>query len=408
MMPRKYPRNYREAEMRELITALDGGHSVSVIGPPGVGKSNVLQYLDQNHVFDRPEDSPWIKYAPKHDTQGKLVAVPIDPNALLPALPLSQGEDAARAWPGFELLIHRMVRNEYMAPSYQLNPMPDQIQARVDQMRDQFQDIHPALTDFSDALHGHMALRQFERLIEISLNSFTIQDKRIRIVVILDEFERLLDTMPDYFFVALRSVRDRFKSRLMFVTFSRDSLMYLAHEQGRRFDLEPFIELLNDNQLYLKPFADSDSWNMIKNLESRSDQRNDYPLQLLIRATGGFASLLRAGFPHVNLLEAIPDTDPHRIAHSATRLVAEKNVQIECETLLGGLRQVEIDTLYGVVHGGGDFDPRVLRELVNKSLLREDASGGAIVVPAVLATYISINPEPPRARPRARPFTMPK
>ncbi len=407
-MPRKYPLNYREAEINPLIAALDGGHSVSVVGPPGVGKSNVLQYLDQKHLFDRPEHSPWLRYAPKHETLGHLVAVPIDPNALLPALPLDQGEDAARAWPGFELLIHRMVRSERLAPQYLINPMQDDLKKRVDQMRERFQDIHPQLTDFGDALHGHMALRQFERMIEITLDSFALQDQQIRIVIILDEFERLLDTMPDYFFVALRSVRDRFKSRLMFVTFARDSLMHLVQEQDRRFDLEPFIELFNDNQIYLKPFVDSDAWDLVRNLESRSNRRSDYPLQLLIRAAGGFASLLRAGFPHAGLLESIPDTDPHRIAHSATRLVAEKNVQIECETLLGGLRQVEIDALYGVAHHEGEHDPRVLRELVNKSLLREDSSGGVMVVPPVLATYINIHREPPRARPRARPFSMPK
>ena len=38
--------------------------------------------------------------------------------------------------------------------------------------------------------------------------------------------------MPDYFFVALRSIRDRFKYQVMFVTFTRNSLPYLITEDA--------------------------------------------------------------------------------------------------------------------------------------------------------------------------------
>lgn len=407
-MTRTYPLNYRENEVSQIVGALDSGYSVSVIGPPSVGKSNLLKYLDQDQAFDNPDDSPWRKYAPKRIHMGRIVAVPVDPNALLPALPLKEGEVAARSWPGFELLIHRMAIMERLAPMPLQRAMPPEQEAHLKRLRERFHSIHGELTDFEDALHGHMALRHLESMIETVLEAFQVQDSPIRVAFILDEFERLLDTMPNYFFIALRSLRDRFKSRLMFVTFTRDNLQRLVEEQNRKTDLEPFIELFNDHTIYIGPFNDDDAWNMIANLERRSDQRNDYAVGLLIRATGGFAGLLRAGFRHAEKLENISNQDKQRVGHAATRLVAEMNVQAECETLLGNLNQREIDTLYAVVQRKTDLDALVLRELVAKSLLSENTPGGVVkVVPPVLAAYIRNHPTPPTARPRVRPFSIP-
>ncbi len=407
MSPRAYPRQYRIDDIQPLIKALDGGYSVSVVGPPGVGKSNVLQYLDQHRQRGRDESDPWSEYAKRRIHDGPLVAVPIDPNALLPPLPLTYGADAARSWPGFELLIHRLSINEHLKPRAIVREGEAEYEEHYRKKRDRFLKVHTDLTDFEDALQGHMGLRYFERIIALALESFAEQDSPLRIVIIIDEFERLLDTMPDYFFIALRSVRDRFKGQVMYVTFTRDNLLHLLSPE-RRHMLEPFIELFNDNTLYLGPFTDADAWDLIENLEKRDEERNDYAIGLLIRATGGFAGLLRAGFQHVKHLERIPEQDPNRYGHAATRLIAEENVRIECETLLSGLREIEIDTLYDVAEEKTDLDGATLKELVKKSLLRENPSGGTLrVMPPVLAAYIRTHPTRPAPRPRARPFDMP-
>lgn len=407
MSPREYPKHYRRETAERLVGALDSGYSVSVIGPPSVGKSNLLQYLDQYRQRGPDELDPWAEYAKHHMHDGPLIAVPVDPNALLPPLPMDRGTDAARAWPGFELLVHRMTLIDALKPRAVVRAGEAEYEEYYRQKRERFLNIHTELTDFDDALQGHLALRYFERMVEMALESFAEQDHPVRLVFVLDEFERMLDILPDYFFVALRSVRDRFKGSVMFVTFTRDNLLQLVDTQ-RRHVLEPFLELFNDNPLYLGPFSDNDAWNLVENLERRQEGRDDYGVGLLIRASGGFAGLLRAGFQHVKYLEQIPQQDPQRYGYAAKRLIAEENVQIECETLLRGLRQIEIDTLYGVVEEKTDLDGTTLKELVKKSLLRENPSGGAVrVTPPVLAAYIRTHSDRPTPRPRARPFSMP-
>ncbi len=93
---------------------------------------------------------------------------------------------------------------------------------------------------------------------------------------------------------------------VLFVTFTRNSLPYLAG--NRLAALEPFVELFNDNTVYLRPFGDDDAWRMIEQLEQRSVSKEDYPLGLLIRATGGFAGLMRAGFPLASIPWALAST----------------------------------------------------------------------------------------------------
>jgi len=191
--------------------------------------------------------------------------------------------------------------------------------------------------------------------------------------------------MPDYFFVALRSIRDRFKYQVMFVTFTRNSLPYLIKDE-RMTTLEPFAELFFDNPVYLKPFGDDDAWRMVEQLEERSVSKGDYALGLLIRATGGFAGFLRAGFKHTDKLAGIQAGDSYQsIGLAATRLVAEDNVQEECKMLIRGLNNDEVRTLYGIAAEQTDLDPATIRELINKSLLTLSQGGVIKVAQPVLA-----------------------
>jgi len=278
----------------------------------------------------------------------------------------------------------------------------------IERLQTRFNSAHPDVSDFEDRLHAHLALRHLESLLDSALSSRRLQNAPIRIAYFMDEFERFLQTMPNYFFVALRSIRDRFKYEVMFVTFTRNSLPYLA---GNRVQvLEPFLELFHDNAVYLHPFVDDDAWRMIEQLEEKSVSQDDYALGLLIRSTGGFAGLLRAGFKHVDKLAHLHGSDYHHaIDLAANRLSAETNVQAECETLLRGLNSVEIETLFGVMNRKTELDPHTIRELLNKSLLRQDSSpAGVCVVPPVLAAYIRNHPSPPKPRPPAPPATLPE
>lgn len=410
-MPKKryYHPDYRQREVSAIIQALDQGQSVSVIGAPSVGKTNLLRFLDQQRLEGGDRDSPWQRYAPLSASAGRLVTVNIDPNALLPSLPASQGDIAAHAWPGFELLVHRTTVKAALYPAlYAERQDDDALVERIGALQERFESAHPDVTDFEDHLHAHLALRHLESVIDAALTAHSLQDAPVRLVYFMDEFERLLKTMPNYFFVALRSIRDRFKYQVMFVTFTRNSLPYLV---GSRLEiLEPFIELFHDTPVYVGPFSDDDAWRMIEQLEERTVSKDDYALGLLIRATGGFAGLLRAGFKHVEALGQLQSQDYRQaIRQASNRLTAETNVQAECETLLRGLNDAEIRLLYGVAEGKSELDPALVRELLNKSLLRQRSDGQGISVnPPVLEAYIRKHPTPPEAQPPAPPPTLPE
>lgn len=410
---RYYHPDYRQQDVSRIVGALDQGYSVSVVGPPSIGKSNLLKFLDQDPLTTADADNPWVRYAPNARHRGALVPISIDPNALLPALPLEKGDIAAQAWPGFELLVHRTTVMQPLYPGYQphvTQPADADLATRLARLQEQFENAHPDVTDFEDRLHAHLALRHLESILDAALTSCRIQDAPIRIVYVMDEFERLLDTMPDYFYVALRSIRDRFKYQVMFVTFTRNSLPYLIGDGERLVTLEPFVELFNDTTVYLKPFDDDDAWRMIEQLEDRAVSKDDYGLGLLIRATAGFAGLLRAGFQHAETIAQIQAQDYHQaIGLAASRLVAEPNVQAECRTLLRGLRDEEIQALYAVAQEKTDLDATLIDELIRKSLLAQASRGTVVrVSPPVLAAYIRNHPTPPSARPPARPVTIPR
>ena len=119
--------------------------------------------------------------------------------------------------------------------------------------------------------------------------------------------------------------------------------------------------------------------------------------------------MLRGGFKHAEKLAQIQHQDyGQAIGLAASRLVAEKNIQEECKTLLRGLNAEEINTLFGVAAQRTNLDERTITELINKSLLTQAAQGGVVrVSPPVLAAYIRNYPTPPEAQPVPRPATMP-
>ncbi|MBN2305195.1 MAG: hypothetical protein JXQ72_11990 [Anaerolineae bacterium] len=409
---RSYHPDYRSAEVSQIVATIDRGQSVSIIGPPSVGKSNLLLFLDQRRLSGTDPNSPWFRHAPLSETEGRIVAIYIDPNALLPALPSARGKIAAQAWPGFELLTHRTAVTRPLFPRVHgvaADNLPPDLAVDIVNMQERFESAHPDVTAMDDALHAHMALRHLENIIDAALAARSIQNTPVRIAYFFDEFERMLNALPDFFFVALRSIRDRFKGQVMFVTVTRNSLPYLIPDY-RMAEMEPFVELFHDAAIYLKPFNDDDAWRMIEDMEGKTSTMNDYAVGLLIRATGGFAGLLRAGFYHVEKLAPIQSGDyQHTVDLAAIRLAAEPNIQEECKTLLRSLNAEEIKTLYGAAVRRPDLPGDTMRELSQKSLLTHDTvSTGLQVAPPVLAAYIRNHPTPPSARPVPRPVTLPE
>ena len=408
----EYHPDFRQDEVRAIVEAVDGGNCVSVVGAPSVGKTNLLRFLSQDPTQPEARNSPWMRYADldKRHERGRLVAIWIDPNVLLPPLNADAQDIAARSWPGFELLTHRVRRRRDLYPrltvrSDRLTSPPDaelqDVAKRLEYYQAVFRNAHDRVVD-DEPLVGHLALRHFENLLEAVLEGQRLTHTPVRLVFLIDEFEQWLAALPDYFFVALRGLRDRFKYRVMYVAFTRNRLWHVAGERAPA--LEPFIELFGDREVWLGPYGDEDAWRMIERLEKRMVRRDDKALGLIIRTTGGFAGLLRAAFQHTGALADVPAND---FATAARVLYPNGNVRAECETLLRALTDREIAALYAVAAGQDDVDGATAEELARKSLLRTP-DGRLQVWPLLLEEYIRRNPTRPAGRAMPRPATLPE
>ncbi len=407
----QYHPDFRQSEVRAIIEAVDSGNCVSVVGAPSVGKTNLLRFLTQEETRLEERDSPWFRYVDleKRPERGRLAVIHIDPNLLLPPLNAHTQDIAARSWPGFELLAHRVRRRGDLYPRLSKHAERRALagaevsgmERRVERYQEVFLGAHGRIVG-DELLAGHLALRHFENLLESVLEGHRLTQTPVRLVFLIDEFEQLLAALPDYFFIALRGLRDRFKYRLMYVVFTRNRLWDVAGARAQT--LEPFVELFADHVVWLGPYSDADAWRMIDRLEKRMVRRDDHALGLIIRATGGFAGLLRAAFQHTETLATVPADD---FLTTARVLYRKGNVRAECETLLRALTDREIGALYQVASGATDVDDALVDELMHKSLLRL-LDGRLCVWPLLLEEYIRNTPERPGGRVMPRPTTLPE
>jgi len=328
------------------------------------------------------------------------------------AKPTDPRDIAALAWPGFELFIHRLRNHPQlypMLPDSMRDSVTDQsseLRGRIQRMKtihEIFDLAHENVTREQDPLIGHLALRHLENLIEAILEGHDLAKSRLRLVFFIDEFDYLLAAMPNYFFVALRGIRDRFKYRVTYVTFTRNMLPDLVSAQRMKV-LEPFIELFNDKLVWLGPYSDPDAWQMIDRIEKRTVRREDKALGLCIVVTGKFAGLLRASIEHTEDLKSIARDD---YWGAAQVLYEKENVAMECEILLRNLTDDEINALYTVACNQGEPNPKIARELEHKSLLAWNGSRYT-VQPYLLAVFIANNSQPPKGREPVRPSTLPE
>ncbi|MEZ4667815.1 MAG: hypothetical protein R3E39_07870 [Anaerolineae bacterium] len=306
---------FRQQEVGYVMQRWRAAESCSLVGVGSVGKSNLLQHLSNASVQD---------FYMKDVLGGKqFKAIIIDPN-LLGALPNLNATDAEaiRCWTGYELMMHRMFLSFY--PFAELPPEDTQL----------FYDTYQALQDGNNPLYAYMGLRYFELGLEIFMR------QGIQIVLMFDEFEEMLKHMPVKFFLALRGLRDANKRTLSFLTFTRSPLDLLIEKLGiNALDIEPFVELFNDNVIYIGPYNETDARKMLKDLGERSNHYYEpYALDFILWATGRYAGLLRAGF---RSLESLGDLNANTVMtrgeELASTLASRRAVRTECATIWASL-----------------------------------------------------------------------
>ena len=245
LIQNRYPIDYRAEVLRPVMSALKHGDSVGLVGLAGVGKSNLVHFMEQPEVR--------LHYWPEEDpprTHFALVPCRADDlpkDELFGAMRISAWSIAIRA------------KLEIADPA-----LPGVTQ---------YQMLHDFLRVFYEE-HGQ------------------------RLVYVFDEFERLIQSQPAGFFDDLRALRDdhRAAGPLAFVTITHRMPQLVT---GRSpFGQTGFFELLRDHIYPLPPHQPIDAQGMLQTLLQKEDGVALTPeaCQRLIVVSGGHCGILRATF----------------------------------------------------------------------------------------------------------------
>ncbi len=368
--------NFREKETLDVFSKLLSGDCCSVVGVGSVGKSNFLRHTlttqVQTEVIKRLNSE-----RPYQDAErgGLLTLVLIDPNTMLDA-PAQPNAGTPSYWAGYEVLMHRLYKAFYP------------LTGLTDREKEDFLSAYRRMTEGSNQLLPFIGLRYLELGLEILLNPESLPRSRRQIVFVFDEFEEMLANLPSKFFRALRGLRDDYKYRLMYLTFTRRPLAQIVQEEKYDYHaLEPFIELFTDNAYYLGPYNEADAMNMLDTLARRHGK--DYTNQFrhfLVDVTGGHAGLLRASF---RLMEDLPPFDMPK-EKAVQFLVEHPAVQTECQTIWGGLSKEEKAALREVAANQLDgISKTALRLLQEKKLLQLE--GAIKITPPLFREFVQRN-----------------
>ncbi len=388
--PNQSPRlltTFRTADLEPVLGLIHAGQSVEVIGVGSVGKSNFVRHLIRQDVIDT------FLYQ-RYGEKSKVVFVGLDANSLLEPLPSAMDRSKPSGWSGYELFASRLLRSvmeqgllNHVAPTHPAHP---------EELYAMYQRLWPD----DQAPVNVIAFRYVEDILQRIFDAV----QNVRFIFIFDEFEKFLRELPPRFFQTLRSLRDQFKDRVMFISTARQ-IMPLLVDHALYDEYEPFIELFSRH--FLLPYRPSDTEQTFRRLSVRRDLPPP-PLEMreqLMAVTGGHAGLVRAAFSAwapLNLLRLqMSDEEVIRI------LLQVNEVQEECKTIWRSLSQDECQILFDMVraqqqHKPIDINPyRPLAQLLIQKglLLPTDQMTFANIRPHLWAAflYAAIPPETPDA-----------
>lgn len=356
---------FRQSETKFVMNRWRAAESCSLVGVGSIGKSNLMHHIANQAV------------AAHYLSSSSHYAVIIDAN-MLGALPSwnQDGAESFRCWAGYELLMHRLYLDFY--------PLKE-----LDADAENFFETYQALQDGTNPLFQYMGIRY----LELGLEFFA--RRNIKIMFMFDEFEELLKQMPARFFLALRGLRDRHKSSITYLTFSRMPIRDLIDEMGLPLDdYEPFFELFSDNVQVVGPYVVDDAVDMLNNLQKRHQVPLDPDMtDQLVQITGGYAGLIRAVY---HSLLSMPESDRQSETINDT-LLQNRSVQIECETLWRSLSVSEQKILLIFAKNPNEIPANIMTNktqraieiLAKKNLLQVNPSDNRIITyPPLFSTFI--------------------
>ncbi len=304
---------FRSAETNQLKQIIAAGESASLIGACGVGKSNLF-----NHLLD-------------HKTQRQMFGAEAS-NYLVIRINCHFIADLTLR-SVYSLLLDQLELLGDYADYYEFDP---DIFVKITEHHNKMLDAQGDLLKVQR--HFTLAVRQLMR------------DRRRKLVLLIDQFEELWQEAGRRLFLNLRGLRETYKRRVSFLTFTRDELPILTEVDEARGE---FYELLAEHLIGIKPYVSADANYMLINIARRYQlDLTEHQVQHLYEQCGGHAGLLRAAF-----LATAYDNE---------------NVLRETQKIYDSLLFEEQVAIFQLANNSRRFDKSILKRLRQKGLIDAD------------------------------------
>lgn len=325
---------YRDAEVTRLFAWMRAGESASIVAASGTGKSNLF-----NHLGDAAIQEAYLQ-----DEAPRTIVV----RANFHYLPDFSDRSV------YSLILEQLELLESQSDRLQIEPG---VLERIGRS-------HEMLLDAGDDV------LKVQRYFKLALRALLANSER-RLIFLFDQFDEVYEKAEPRLFANLRGLREAYKYRLSFFTFTRDLLPNWAEIDPAQ---EEFYELLAANVMGLRPYNRQDSLALLE----RVGERNRLPLtqpvaERLLRLTGGHGGLLRTAYLHVagNGVQ-LPEND----GVATVVLLQAPAVKLECEKIWNSLNVAERKSL---AYRARDLpmdgsNGEVERQLRLKGLLGEDGT----------------------------------
>ena len=335
-----YQSTYRADQMRMLASWILAGQSGSVIGLAGAGKSNLLGFL-----CHRPE--VLRSYLPSEAISVALI--PVDLNNLPSSTLATFYRVILRAF--FE------IRNRF-----------DQVSQRT------AAELYQENRATRDPFLAQSALR--ELLLQF-------QAQQIRVVLVMDRFDKFGQTATPQMLDTLRGLRDSFKGTLCYIVGMRQEMVYLFDPGA----LGEMYEILDTHVCWVGPMNEADARRLIvEETYMASTGPSEAEVLHLLALTGGYPAILKAACHWW-----LSSLDRPPVSEWVEALLGEHSILSRLEEIWAGLTQEEGRALSEVqircvrdgtvAAGGRDIEERhrhALSNLSDKGLCKQTDDGWRI------------------------------
>lgn len=246
----RFKKGYKKKLLKEILTQIKQGESFTLMGMPGIGKTDLFQTFDKNIKF-------WEQLFPKEKID--FIIVFLDLTKLLDISPL-----------GFYRLLLTRIQKKIDE-----NLKDENIQRKIKEI-------------YTNALNNHDLFVIFSAVEDI-IKLITL-DANLNLCILIDDFGTLAD-FDKQFFNSLKAIRNinKWKVTLAFSS-DRDLITSLTPEV-----LDELYDLFLNKQLWLKPISKKDAYLGLREWERERGIKLPKKIkQSIFEISGGHPGYMRA------------------------------------------------------------------------------------------------------------------